>query len=207
MRQVIFLSMIVIWAQACNLTPCDASRERDLGVLEHSKAMIDHVAPRDDYLTYKSEDKSILLRHRDADSASLRANSHEICRSVNIYPYTAYAYYTYDNIDQSYITDNIVLTIEPRIMMEDGSRKESIYINLSSGVSASIKARVPIVGIDRSVQYEPYDELMEYDETLTLSGKSIKDVWSYERGDIGMYYTATSGVVAIMLDNIVYVKE
>ena len=206
---MIFLLMISLALSSCiNKFKCDASNQVRLGEIDYSDAFKEWETEQSyDIMKFTASNNNITLKRNEDTNAGTyrRLNEYLVCRSINIKPYSAYAYYEYKDLSSHFISDNMSVVIEPDISKEDGKRAESIYLTFyKTGVSNSIKARVPVTNLDLDKPGEPFGVLFTFHDSIRLEDRHYTNVWMYKEENMAIYYHKNQGVVALESDQTIF---
>lgn len=201
-------SLVLMLTSCFHKTSCDSRHDEALGEIDYSTDFQNCEIERSvDFLTFSSENTSITLQK--STTPNLEPNrllDHEICQSLDIKPYTAYAYYEYENLNMVFSEESLLISIEPFIFEENTERKEVIFFTLSPETSESIKASVPIydavVGEPLGLQNTQFI----FQEQIELNDTLFEDIWVCQQDGNGIYYSKEKGLVAIELNDIIYLK-
>jgi hypothetical protein len=205
---MIFLLISSLAFSSCvNRFKCDASNQVRLGEIDYSATFKEwEIEVASDLMKFTSSNETISLKKREANELPFkRLNEYLVCKSINIKPYRAYAYYEYKNLSSHFASDEMSVVIEPDISKEEGKRAESIYLTFyKAGASNSIKARVPVTNLDLDKPREPFGVLFTFHDSIMLEDRNYTDVWMYKEENMAIYYNKENGIVALESDQTIF---
>jgi len=188
---------------------CDISKDKKLGNIKYSNEFkqysIEGVGNKISF--NHSSETFIFTRNINPDKRPRRLNDYKVCESINIKPYTAYAYYEYENLETVFQMDSAILVLTPEIEKLGNKRGESLYINFSKEGVGTLKGRVPISNIDTTVTYQPFGELFKFNDRITIGNQDFENIWSFTKENIGIYYSKNLGIIALEANGKFYISN
>ena len=181
---------------------CNENDNKNLGQISYSEM--------NDFNTEKETSTLTLMRNSGLLELPLTNTSnspnqwidYKVCESVDVKPYSAYAYYEYENINRTFSNEDVLISIEPQILNNDGEELEVIYINLAHN-NSSIKGIVPV---DELGEYEPELDVFDFMGTISINNKTFYQSYLFEKDDLKIYYSKDQGIVGVNIDGLVYSK-
>lgn len=197
---ILILAISILGFTSCiRQSNCDNSREKNLGRIDYSNEFQEfeiEIVPKK--ITFSnSTDELVFTKNENPNPPPRRLNEYIVCESINIKPYTAYAFHEYDNLENVFLEDSSVLVLNPEIEKIGDQRGESLYINFGQEGVGNIKGRVPINNIDTTITYQPFGELFKFRENINIGNQPFEKIWFFRKGNMGMYYSKENGVVAL----------
>ncbi len=202
----ILFTIGIISSSCSNKIKCSATDDKKLGVIEYTA----------EFKTYENEGSKNSMTFKDSDNNSFVLNKtspnetvprrlveYEICKSIDVKPYTAYAYYEYENISHLFSNDSMIINVEAQIANEQGVRTETIFLNFGKN-NISLKGKIPITNVQAIQSEEPFGILFEFFSNFELDNQNYNDIWVLKKEGVGIYYSKTNGIVAIEADGKVY---
>lgn len=188
---------------------CDISNEKKLGNIEYSNQFKKfNLESSTNTISFRNgTEELIFTKNNSLEKYPRRLNEYKVCESINIKPFTAYAYYEYENLEIFFQMDSAVLVLTPEIEKLGNKRGESLYINFSKEGVGTVKARVPISNIDPNITYQPFGELFKFNDRITLGNQTFEDIWSFKKGTTGIYYSKKTGVIALEAKGKFYIRN
>lgn len=183
---------------------CDAEDNEKLGEIAYDDILHYNIESDELQLNFEGINKSISLPLINVSDRSPHWwIDHEICESLDVKPYRAYAYYEYDNLNQVFGNDSTLISIEPQIINDAGNELEALYINIAH----ENQALKGIIMVDQSDSYQPELDIFEFEDYLQINGIVLTDVWRLQKEGLGVYYNKNNGVEAIQIDNVYFFKQ
>lgn len=201
--------LLLLVVQSCSpKTFCNEDSEENLGKKEFSAEFKSYnIEEGVNSMVFTNDQETLEIGSTQTEFFNNRVNDHEICRSFDIKPYIAYAYYTFDKLSKFYQGDELLLTIEPVFHQYNGDYFERIYLNLSYGISTTIKGYVRVSPDDNVVHSNDSIQPFAVEKNYELDGKTFDQLWIYEDGEIGIYYNKDKGIVAIKREGKIYFRK
>lgn len=188
---------------------CDISKEKKLGNIEYSNQFKQfNIEASVNTISFSNgTEEMIFTKNNSLEKRPQRLNEYKVCESINIKPYSAYAYYEYENLETVFQMDSAILVLSPEIEKLGNKRGESLYLNFSKEGVGTVKARVPISNIDTTITYQPFGELFTFKERITLGNQVFEDIWSFKEGTTGIYYSKKMGLIALEANGKFYIRN
>ena len=203
--------LVFIWGiKSCyKKIGCDGSSEVELGKVEHSELFKGYnIEVENDTIIFVTENSEIVfVRSNKRNKKLKRFNEYDICTSIDLYPYTAHAYYVYDDLGSVFRADSAILVIDPNIEKIGRLKGESLFLSFNFTREEGVKGRIPVNNIDTTLKYEPYGELFEHNDEVTLSGNKFQDVWLFKRRNAIMYYSKSLGILAMKTKTRIFIRK
>lgn len=197
---IVLVFCIIGLSTSCFRRPhCDISNEKKLGNIEYSDQFYQfNIENSNNTLSFSNASgELVFIRKNNPEKRPQRLNDYKVCESINIKPYTAFAYFEYENLESVFGMDSAILVITPEIEKIGDKRGESLYLNFSKEGAGTVKARVPISNIDTTKTYQPFGELFKFHASNTLGNQTFENIWSFRKDNMGIYYSKDSGIVAL----------
>lgn len=200
---IIFSGLLMFNSCKQGLT-CDAEDNEKLGEIEYNDVLQYNIEKDSEVLFFEGDSGTIKLPKSDVNNDTPHWwIDHEICESIDVKPYRAYAYYEYENINQLFGNDSTLISIEPQILNDDGSELEVIYINIAHK-NQSLKG---VIFIDQVNTYMAELDEFESKEFLQVDGVILNNIWILEEDGLGVFYSKQNGVEAIQIENRYYFRS
>ena len=206
---ILAISIIGLSTSCFRRPSCDSSDEKKLGTIQYSATFNQfNIEKSNNTISFSSPTKELAFtRNTDIEKRPQRLNDYKVCESINIKPYSAYAYFEYENLESVFMRDFAILVITPEIEKIGDKRGESLYINFGKEGIGTIKARVPISNIDTTITYQPFGELFKFNPSINIGNQTFENIWSFRKENMGMYYSKSLGVVALEADGEFYFRN
>lgn len=206
---ILLLSILIISTSCFRRPNCDSTKEKNLGRIDYTQQFKQfNMEGTNNSITFSNaEEKLVFTKNKNSTQEPRRLNDYKICESINIKPYTAYAYYQYDNLESVFLVDSAILVLSPEIEKAGDKRGESLYINFGKEGAGTIKARIPITNIDTTITYQPFGELFTFQERLTIGDRPYGDIWFFRKEKMGIYYSKEVGVMALEANGVFYYRN
>lgn len=210
MKQLVLVLLFSFSVSSCyNRFSCGPAQNKNLGAISFSSSFQDwNKENQHDTLFFSnSTDTLRLLTSTTTSSKPKRAKAYHVCESIDIKPYTAYAFYEYPNKERMFQGDATLLHIDPVIVYEDQQKQELLYLNLAYG-NNSIKAAIPANTSDqKGPPFTTQGTRFIWQKTVSLGDKKFSYMWVCEANGLAMYYHPRKGMVAIRIDNTIFYKH
>ena len=210
MKPHVFLLFLFLVLSSCyNRFSCGPAQNKNLGTISFSKMFQDwNLAQQTDSLVFVSKTDTVTLIKNDYNTQKHKqAKVYNVCQSIDIKPYTAYAYYEYPNQEHMFQDDAVVLHIDPVISYHEDTKQESLYLNLAHG-NNSIKAAIPANhGTLKGPPFNTHNTRFILQKTLSLDDKKFSNIWVCEANGLAMYYHSHKGIIAFSINNTMYYKH
>jgi len=203
------LVLCIMFTSCFNKIKCSSADDKKLGVIDYTTEFKTYETESSkNSITFTGSDNKVYVFNKTSPSelTPRRLVEYEICRSIDVKPYTAYAYYEYENISNLFNTDSMVISIESEIANEQGVRTEVIFLNFAKNFSG-LKGKIPISNIQAIQSEEPFGILFEFFSNYELDNQNYNDIWVLKKEGVGIYYSKTNGIVALEADNIIYKRN
>ena len=178
---------------------CDSSDDKNLGNIDYSNQFKQfNIEKSNNTISFSNSTEELTFtRKNNPELRPRRLNDTKICESIDVKSYTAYAYYEYENLESTFSMDTAILVLTPEIEKIGDKRGESLYINFSKEGAGTVKARVPISNIDTTKTYQPFGELFKFQASIQIGNQTFENIWSFRKDNMGIYYSKSSGVIAL----------
>ena len=188
---------------------CDSSNDKKLGNIEYSNQFKQfNIEKFNNTISFSNTSEQFTFtRKNNPELRPRRLNDSKVCESINIKPYTAFAYYEYDNLESTFLMDSAVLVLTPEIEKLGNKRGESLYINFGKEGAGTVKARVPISNIDTTKTYQPFGELFKFQNRIQIGNQEFENIWSFRKDNMGIYYSKNLGIVALEANGKFYFRN
>jgi len=206
---ILLFILVLIHTSCYNRFSCNSTNNLKLGNIEYSQ----------DFQKWEVEKSSTSLIFSDSilafelpksdrsRPAFKKLNEYSVCKSIDIKSYVAYAYYDYENLESSFHNDTMLIVINPSIINEDSERKEVIYLNFAYSSSNPIKAQIPTYeGAKIGKPFGFHKTQFKLNKQITLNNKMYNDIWVCKKDGSGIYYSKDIGVVAIEMNNRIFLR-
>lgn len=222
-KLLIFLLIIVLLSCAYKISPykfsCHNVESKMLGTIDFNTDIKNaHIESHQDTITFANNEDELAFRkiesRHPADIEPMRYRAYTICKKIikDKSPVTKYAYYEYENIVNMFVTEGGQLIIQPQILNGGKDKLESLYINFSIHSIGYLKAFVPFYTIDENKVNDSHLNWCTHHDYIEL-GNDIKfeDVWvykqSFQKGELAVYYSKPSGIVALGVNEKIYIRK
>lgn len=218
---LLLTSISMIYSSCYYRRNCGPSDNIKLGETDYSDKFKEYNIERfEDTLIFKSSSNVLTLIRGDMPNKRPGGvREYSVCKGIGLKVYTAYAYYEYENLNSMFYGDSATLRISPNISAgknmrrkpiipvstEKNMRREALFLSFSKGIPGA-KGRVPVSNIDTTKTYSPFGELFKYHESIELNGEVFQHIWFFKRYQEGIYYSKTLGVVALEVDNEIFIR-
>ncbi len=191
-----FASLALLLTSGCN-PPCDTSDEENLGPINYSQEFQTwNLEAAASSLSFSRGSTQVVLNELpQTNNTAARLHVRKVCTTFDVKPYTAWAYYAYDNMDKIFSSNGYLINITAEIAGSDTNPSESIYINLSRDGQATIKGYIQVTNPQppQPGNITPF----QFNGTLLIDGRSFDNIWSYEKDGMGIYYNKVNGIIAL----------
>lgn len=203
-----FFGALYLFSYCTNRLRCNPSSSVLLGHVDFSERFeqMNIESGSDSLVFIGSNDALVFVRNNNRETDKRRFNAYKICTSIDIKPYTAYAYYEYNDRSSFFKGDSLLLVVQPAMSMEGEQVGESLYLSFSTN-KGGLKARVPISNIDLNRRYMPYGELFELQDSVVLDGDIYRNVWKFTKERAAMYYHMRDGIVGLVVEDELYLRK
>ncbi|MEM9821834.1 MAG: hypothetical protein AAF985_12210 [Bacteroidota bacterium] len=205
----VLLLLLVFLLNSCQKRfSCDESDHKKLGAIEFSPIFQEYtIEDQSNSMVFNDGESDLVFnRNNQIETTPYRLQEYNICESIDVKPFTAFAYYEYKNRSSAFVSNELLIEINPQIEKQNGNNAEFIYLSIAQ--NETFKASIPIGDQTEAPPFGNTNVRFEWKEQIELNGKVFYQVWHGQSANqrMGLFYKKEQGIIAIEIEGRYYLR-